>query len=77
MTDAGPKQVKVMSHTGKSRHHQLTFSAHALNLIIVKEAGTIPVTFKFDDHDESKTSITSATIVDKLGPNIPSLKASR
>jgi hypothetical protein len=52
-------------------------SAHALILIIVKEAGTIPATFKIDDHNESKTPITPATIVDRLGPDIPPLKASR
>ena len=68
VTDAGSGQIKALSHGGRPLHDQLTFSAHELNVTASQAGGS--ATLKVDYHNESKTTITSATIEEDLGPNL-------
>jgi hypothetical protein len=70
VTDAGSSQSKVLIHGGASLHGQLTFSAHVASLGAPNADGIGIVTLKVDYHNESHRPITSATLEEKLGPNL-------
>ncbi len=79
VTDGGSGQAKVISVGRSDQHGQLAFSAHVVNLTVPIDP-SISVTVKTNDqrgkeieliyHNESNTTVTSATIVNKLGPGM-------